>query len=814
MTAQNPSIPALHARILVVDDHPMTAQTLSRTLMQLGPEIEVISATSGKGALEKVKDGAVDLVITDLMMPEMNGLELIEQLRSHPGGQPTYTILVTAYDVPGLRESARRLKVNETIIKPIRPEHLCQVVSRALCNMSASRPPKSSTDGQGSAFKILIADDVQDNLSLLGRFLQSEGYAYVTAADGLEALQKIRSEMPDLILLDVNMPKMDGFQVLEALRSDAAVKHIPVIILTAARIGYADLHAGLNLGADDYVTKPFDRRELLARIRTRLRVKAAEDGLRQRNRELSLLPEIGRELSARTNLFELMDVVLRRTVDALGAMSGHLFVINSKVPLHKEYYRPVTESNEHPVQVPPLNHFLDQIKDYREGLILPDVREDERWDVLPDDPTRSVIMIPMFGRSDVIGLLMLHHERAGYFTEEHQLLLTAIAGQAAIAVENTQLYSRVSAEQQKLLAVLQNADDAILMFDENECLSLLNSAAEKLFTDVETRIGVPLLRGRGYDPLLQLIDETYTSSAPKTGEVLWNDQRFFSAFVTPIAEGGCVVVLHDISHFKALDRIKNEFISTASHDLKNPIATILGFSQIISQAGSLNDLQLDFANRIHNAAINMDKLVQDLLALAKMDANLELKREAVDLNSVVTEIVNEFAPQFQAKEQIFALHESGNRVNVQADMFQLKQVLRNLIGNAIKYTPTDGSISLSLEIDQQNAIVSIRDTGYGIPEEDLPHIFDRFFRVRHDSVKDIEGNGLGLAIVKAIIEKHGGQIRVESELGEGSCFTIGLPLMQVPLPLVAINNGAPLQVKEELNPSTPPTHETLSVNQR
>lgn len=779
MIGQDVSVPAPHARILVVDDHPMTAQTLSRTLMQLGPHIEVISATSGKGALEKVKDGAVDLVITDLMMPEMNGLELIEQLRSHPGGQPTYTILVTAFDVPGLRESARRLKVNETIIKPVRPEHLCQVVSQALRNMSVSQPPKSSTDLEQPVFKILIADDVPDNLSLLARFLQNEGYAYITAADGLEALQKIRSEMPDLILLDVNMPKMDGFRVLEEMRSDPAIKHIPVIILTAARTGYADLHSGLNLGADDYITKPFDRRELLARLRTRLRVKEAEDRLRQRNRELSLLPEIGRELSARTDIFELMDVVLRRTVEVLGAMSGHLFLINSKVPLHKEYYRPVPESNEHPIQLPPLNHFFEQIQEFRQGLIIADVRADERWDVSPEDPTRSVMMIPMFGRFDLIGLLVLHHERSGYFTEEHQLLLTAIASQAAIAVENTQLYSRASAQQQKLVAVLQSAADAILMFDENSCLSLLNSAAEKLFVEVETRIGLPLMRGRAYDSLLELIEATYTSGAPKTVEVLWNDQRFFSAFATPIQAGGCVVVLHDISHFKALERVKNEFISTASHDLKNPIATILGFSQLISQAGPLNDIQLDFANRIHTAAINMDKLVQDLLALAKMDANLELKRETFDLNAVVTEMENEFAPQFHAKEQTYTFTGLENSVNILGDLFQLKQVLRNLIGNAIKYTPAHGSINLALETDQQNAFISIRDTGYGIPAEDLPHIFDRFYRVRHDTVKDIEGNGLGLAIVKSIAQQHGGDVHVESKVGEGSCFTVSLPLVAV-----------------------------------
>ena len=119
-------------RVLVVDDHPNTATTLARAISQLGPGLEVISATNGKSALEQVNQAAVDLLITDMMMPDMNGLELIEKLQAHPAGRPAYTILITAYDVPGLKVCAHRLKVNETIIKPIRPEVICQTVQKVM----------------------------------------------------------------------------------------------------------------------------------------------------------------------------------------------------------------------------------------------------------------------------------------------------------------------------------------------------------------------------------------------------------------------------------------------------------------------------------------------------------------------------------------------------------------------------------------------------------------------------------------------------------------------------------------------------------
>jgi CheY-like chemotaxis protein len=132
MSENNTSCDSMRARILVVDDHPTTALTLSRAISQLGNNIEVMSANSGREAMEKVKDCPVDLLITDMMMPEMNGLELIENLRSQPGGRLRYVFLITAYDVPGLRESARRLGVNEVILKPVRPEYFCQVVDQAL----------------------------------------------------------------------------------------------------------------------------------------------------------------------------------------------------------------------------------------------------------------------------------------------------------------------------------------------------------------------------------------------------------------------------------------------------------------------------------------------------------------------------------------------------------------------------------------------------------------------------------------------------------------------------------------------------------
>jgi signal transduction histidine kinase/DNA-binding response OmpR family regulator len=759
-------------KILVVDDHPSTAQTLARAISQIGPRVEVSSATSGLQALEYAKDDGVDILITDMIMPEMTGLELIEQLQKQPLRKPTYSFLITAYEVPGLQVSARRLKVRDIINKPVHPERICQIVSQSIQEMDHARPAASESS-PNKDFTILIADDQPDNLMLLSRYLDREGYAYIKASDGLETLEKIRTHLPDLVLLDVNMPQKDGFAVLEEIRSDPITEHIPVIILTAARLDPSEIQSGLNMGADDYVTKPFDHKELLARIHTKLRVKQVEDTIRRQNRELKLLPEIGKDLSARLNIEEIANILLKRTGETLGAMLGHMVILNPNGSYQKTHYCDDASSRHTPFSLPK-KIMLEIANDARQGFIIADTRNDPYWNSIENDSARSVVVVPMFGRNHLLGVLLLGNEQVGYFKLEHLLLLQAICSQASIAIENAQLYEIMAQERQHLAAVLQSAADAILMFDIENRLSMVNPAGQKLFSDYEMRIGRQLAAGTGYDALLQSLQQARRSGTSFIGEIEWPDKRIFSAAITSLKEGGCVVVLHDVSRFKELEKVKDEFIATASHDLRNPITSINGFSHLVKQAGPLNDMQGDFLSRIQDAAVHMSQLVDNMLNLAKMDLGQELKREKVDFSPLLTKVADEFKPHAQAKGQSLTLEQAAGP-QVCGDELQLLQALRNLVGNAVKYTPENGSITIGLEQKDGRVLVKVRDTGYGIPAASLPFVFNRFYRVRNNGHSEIEGTGLGLAIVKSIIEQHAGNVTVESEPGVGSCFTVSIP---------------------------------------
>jgi signal transduction histidine kinase/CheY-like chemotaxis protein len=933
---------AAPARVLIVDDHPNTATMLARVIRKLDAQVEVMTASSGEDALRQLGDGIADVLITDFMMPGMSGLELIERLQD--GRKPAHTILITAYNTPGLATTTRRLDIENYLVKPVDPEKVRDIVSGALKDILPYRNARSG-DSRQRPFKILIADDHPDNIRLLEVRLKSEGYEYVIATDGLESLDKLRSEVPDLALLDVNMPNKDGFDVLKEMRADDEISHIPAIMITAARLGVKDIQEGLALGADDYVTKPVDWRELAARIRAKLRVKQAEDVLRARNKELGVLPEISQDLGERLDIEDLTKTLLTRTANAVDADNGHLviFHLDGKITfqLHRMFdFSPWTWGD---VQSRIASEGLvARVTSSREIAVVDETEDDESWLQIPNDKTRSAISFPLLGRQAVIGVLTLTHNQPGHFKDEHLAILRAIASQAAIAVENAQLYAmermrvnelvalnlvtrdisqfthstvlfdklpqlikdtlgyptvafwqsvngdfilrsiagaentlrqsllaigpkqaalsgqptqlsgpieertsernqggnspvqsviavpflkgedtmgvlsihskragvfhesdRVlletlsaqvvtvlerillfeSVEQEKgrLVAVLHGAADAILVFDDHGILQLANPEGQRLFTDIDAQVGQSLPGNQGYEGLLDILDERVRTEGEYSAEIPWPDKRTFSAKVTSIEDGGLVVVLHDVSHFKGLDRIKNEFIATASHDLKNPIHAVLGYSDLLAKAGPLNEVQTDFVKRIHRSANQMHELVLNTLDLVRVDLGMNQKYEPVDVHDLLVTVTEDLIPQAEMKQQTLKLEPNDSRPQVNGDAAQLRQVVRNLIGNAIKYTPEGGRILVDTSMGNSIISVLVEDNGLGIPEDDLPFIFDKFYRVKTEDRQDIQGNGLGLAIVEAIVEQHGGEIAVESKLGEGSCFSFSLPLVSQPV---------------------------------
>ena len=344
----------------------------------------------------------------------------------------------------------------------------------------------------------------------------------------------------------------------------------------------------------------------------------------------------------------------------------------------------------------------------------------------------------------------------------------------------------------QLYSVLQYAGDPILMFDAEGRLLFLNFAGQQLLSDPHVGSGQRLRAGAGYDAFLELLDSACRSHSSLSGEVVWPDNRIFSASITMVPQGGCLAILHNVSQYKEREKVKNEFIASASHDLRSPITSIQGFNVLLKQAGPLNEMQREFITRIQAATETMQELVEDLLDLTNMELGAEQRFEALNVSSLIWELADEFQPQAEANTQLLAVGRTEPRSFVRGDALRIRQALRNLVWNALKYTPNGGVVMLSIEHRSDMACIHITDTGYGIPTGDLPHIFNRFYRVRNHGQSGIKGHGLGLAIVKSIADSHGGEVTVQSEVGKGSCFTFKLPL--VPGEMLTLDHPSSVEV--------------------
>ncbi|MGD0153304.1 MAG: ATP-binding protein [Thermacetogeniaceae bacterium] len=336
-----------------------------------------------------------------------------------------------------------------------------------------------------------------------------------------------------------------------------------------------------------------------------------------------------------------------------------------------------------------------------------------------------------------------------------------------------------------LEAVLANMQSGVMLFDRSGRINLVNPAAEHILGISETgntgRTYVETLKNY---PLSQMIDEVLASGKPQGGEIslIFPTERILDAHAAPVfGEGqepqGVVLVLHDISEIRHLERVRAEFVANVSHELKTPVTVIKGFAETLLEGALYNSRACEeFVSIIGEEAERLNRLINDLLSLSRIESReLVMQVESLELGPEINRIVDRLKPRFQKKELGLGVAVPAHAVMVQADRDRLEQVLLNLLENSLMYTPSGGRVEVGVQEQDSMAVVSVKDTGIGIPPDDLPRIFERFYRVDRARSRKLGGTGLGLAIVKHIVEAHGGQVWVESELGRGSTFYFTLP---------------------------------------
>jgi two-component system, sensor histidine kinase and response regulator len=230
--------------------------------------------------------------------------------------------------------------------------------------------------------------------------------------------------------------------------------------------------------------------------------------------------------------------------------------------------------------------------------------------------------------------------------------------------------------------------------------------------------------------------------------------------------------------FETMDGFRKQFIGSATHDLKNPLFVVSGYTDMLEMLPiiSENDQAKDFIGSIRRGITKMNTLVRDMLDLLQLEAAGELVKASCDFEQFLSDSVQDMRPRAEAKQLNFALYPPDEAATIQIDIVRMGRVMDNLVSNAIKYTPEGGSVEIIGKVGHTTVVIEVVDTGLGIPADALPNLFQPFERVINEEHMAQEGTGLGLSIVKTIVEQHEGKIEVESLPGKGSTFRVTIPM--------------------------------------
>lgn len=349
-----------------------------------------------------------------------------------------------------------------------------------------------------------------------------------------------------------------------------------------------------------------------------------------------------------------------------------------------------------------------------------------------------------------------------------------------------QMYE-ISENQQRLSGVLTNMTSGVIFISEQRRIMLVNPAVERLLGTAGHEIvgKLHIEAGKSFG-LSKYIDRCLDNSEKFREEVhiYYPQERVldvnFAPYINFKGEArGVVVVLHDITEIRRLEKMRSDFVANVSHELRTPITSIKGFTETLLE-GAMQDEETcrNFLQIISDESERLYRMIRDILDLSKIEQKrLPLQMNQVHLQELIASAVAIMNDQAQRKQLSIALPNQTPEILLMTDRDCLQQIVLNLLSNAVAYTPEGGAITIHTEQNAQRVLIEVSDTGIGIPEKDIPRIFERFYRVDKARSRDSGGTGLGLAIVKHLVENLHGQIIVKSREGQGTTFTVTLPFL-------------------------------------
>ncbi len=419
----------------------------------------------------------------------------------------------------------------------------------------------------------------------------------------------------------------------------------------------------------------------------------------------------------------------------------------------------------------------------REKVVIPDLAHSRELPLNLSMPNPSALLaVALRHENRYYGALWAAYDQPHTFSESDVRFVSTVAGQAALAVANAYLFLNVEASRRQLEAILNSTPDPVLVTDHRNRLLLANRAANQaLGLKGDRNTGQPTERVIQQRILFDLLESS--AEEQQSAELILPDKRTYLATASTVkVEGrsvGRVCILRDVTYFKELDTMKSDFVATVSHDLRSPLTLMRGYATMLDMVGDLNDQQQGYVKKIISGVENMARLVNNLLDLGRIEVGVGLEVENVAVLDILERVTGPLQHQASQKNIMLNVELPKDMPQVvQADGSLLHQAVYNLVENALKYTPEGGRVTVGVRSTGDSLTFEVSDSGIGVTKEDMPRLFEKFYRGSQREARAQHGTGLGLAIVYSIAEQHGGKVWVESELGKGSTFYLQVPLAQ------------------------------------
>ncbi|KKM77667.1 hypothetical protein LCGC14_1367690 [marine sediment metagenome] len=682
--------------------------------------------------------------------------------------------------------------------------------------------------------KILIVDDKKENLYLLERIIKKMGYEVVMAENGKQALEKLHGDNFKMVISDILMPVMDGYQLCHAVRNNKKFSDLSFVFYTATYVEKEDEELALNMGANKFIRKPMEPEKFMETIKDLLQNtelsqdKPRKDIIKEKKEIFKLYNErLVNKLEQKMLALEKETIERKKVEHNLGERVKELNFLYNTSKLSEQSEISIKQFiNQILKFIPPAWQFPDltcakivyngqefKTENFRETIWKQKADINEYEKIIGSVEVHYLKKMPDF-------------DEGPFLKEEKDLIyaITKIIGgftEKKKKEEEIRLQSKIIENMSEGVYLIKFDDETIIytnpafeeMFGYNlgemigKDAAIVNAPTDK--TPEETKdaiMGIIIKTGEWYGELLNV---------KKDGTPFWCYANV-SLFVHP-EYGAVIVSVHtDITERKKaealrerfaeklenrvkirtkelnesleqqklyqeqllkISQFKSKFLASMSHELRTPLNSVIGFTDIILEGfyGEINEKQDHYLNNIRSSAFHLLGLINKVLDIAKIESGkTELNIEKFSLTKIIEQSVTTIRPMYEEKNLKFELIGLDEDKFIKADQIRFKEILYNLLSNAVKYTKEGGFKFKVLESENQWEF-NVIDTGIGIAEEDFSLIFKEFKRVQSDYVASIEGAGLGLSLTKKLIELHGGNISFTSELGKGTTFTFILP---------------------------------------